>query len=106
MKRREEIRKAAEYQYQYAGNIAEQEAFKNGMVIGAEWADANPAWIRLVDEMPPIGVNVLTRVIKGDGTVVFQVDKRLEYEWLNLCHYDSISHWMKINFREDEERTK
>lgn len=99
MNRREEIRKADELVN--SGIIEEQEVFKHGMVIGAEWADANPAWIRCVDEMPPIGVNVLTRVIKGDGTVIFQVDKRTEFEWVNLCHYDKVSHWMKINFREE-----
>jgi len=103
MKRREEIENAAKQKYPYKGGTKGMicEASIPIFIQGAEWADANPAWIRLVDEMPPIGVNVLTRVIKGDGTIVFQIDKRLEYEWLNLCHYDSISHWMKINFREE-----
>lgn len=39
MTRREEIEKASICQYQIIGTIGEQEAFKNGFVKGAEWAD-------------------------------------------------------------------
>ena len=39
MTRREEITKASICQYQIIGTIGEQEAFKNGFVKGAEWAD-------------------------------------------------------------------
>lgn len=39
MRRREEIEKASICQYQIIGTIGEQEAFKNGFVKGAEWAD-------------------------------------------------------------------
>ena len=39
MTRREEIEKASICQYQFIGTIGEQEAFKNGFVKGAEWAD-------------------------------------------------------------------
>lgn len=81
----------------YIGQAAKQEAF----IAGANWADDNPNWIRLIDEMPPIGVNVLTRVVKGDGSVVYQVDRRASYEWVNLCHYDKITHWMRIKFNEE-----
>ena len=81
--------------------------FDNGLTMGftagANWADDNPNWIRLIDEMPPIGVNVLTRVVKGDGSVVYQVDRRASYEWVNLCHYDKITHWMRIKFNEEAE---
>ena len=69
---------------------------------GAYWADDNPKWIRPIDEMPPVGINVLTRVIKGDGSVVYQVDRRASYEWVNLCHYDKITHWMRIRFKDEE----
>lgn len=37
--RKEEIEKASICQYQIIGTIGEQEAFKNGFVKGAEWAD-------------------------------------------------------------------
>ena len=67
----------------------------------AEWVDDNPNWIRPIDEMPPIGENVLTRVIKGDGSVVYQVDRRASSEWVNLCHYDKVTHWMRIKFNEE-----
>lgn len=69
----------------------------------AEWGDDNPNWIRPIDEMPPIGENVLTRVIKGDGSVVYQVDRRASSEWVNLCHYDKVTHWMRIKFNEEDE---
>lgn len=68
----------------------------------AEWVDDNPNWIRPIDEMPPIGVDVLTRLIKGDGSVAYQVDRRGAYEWVNLCHYDKLTHWMRIKFNEEE----
>lgn len=95
------IKKIAKYQFQYIGSANVNEAFSSGIITGAEWADDNPNWIRLIDEMPPIGVNVLTRVIKGDGSVVYQVDRRTSYEWVNLCHYDKITHWMSIKFNEE-----
>ena len=37
--RKKEIEKASICQYQIIGTIGEQEAFKNGFVKGAEWAD-------------------------------------------------------------------
>ena len=37
--RKKEIEKAYICQYQIIGTIGEQEAFKNGFVKGAEWAD-------------------------------------------------------------------
>ena len=39
MTRKKEIRQASICQYQIAGTFEEQEAFKNGFVKGAEWAD-------------------------------------------------------------------
>lgn len=69
----------------------------------AKWVDDNPDWIRPIDEMPPIGVDVLTRVVKGDGSVVYQVDRRASYEWVNLCHYDKVTHWMRIKFNEEQK---
>ena len=37
--RKKEIEKESICQYQIIGTIGEQEAFKNGFVKGAEWAD-------------------------------------------------------------------
>lgn len=37
--RKKEIEKASICQYQIIGTIGEQEAFKNGFVKGAEWAN-------------------------------------------------------------------
>lgn len=74
--------------------VNEEKAFQ----AGAKWADDNPEWIRPIDEMPPIGVDVLTRVKRGSGDVIYQVDRCSEYEWVNLCHYDKVTHWMRIHY--------
>lgn len=99
--RKSKIKEIAKYQFQYIGSANVNEAFASGIITGAKWADNNPNWIRPIDEMPPIGENVLTRVIKGDGSVVYQVDRRASYEWVNLCHYDKVTHWMRIKFNEE-----
>lgn len=53
MTRREEIEKASICQYQIIGTIGEQEAFKNGFVKGAEWADKTmiDKAVKILDEM-------------------------------------------------------
>ena len=102
MTREEQIKAAAKkitglFSYRNGYSTAE-----DAFVAGAEWADDNPDWIRPVDEMPPIDVDVLTRVVKGDGSVVYQVDRRASYEWVKLCHYDKVTHWMRIKFNENK----
>ena len=100
--RKSKIKEIAKYQFQYIGSANINDAFASGVIAGAEWADDNPDWIRPVDEMPPIDVDVLTRVVKGDGSVVYQVDRRASYEWVKLCHYDKVTHWMRIKFNENK----
>lgn len=97
MKKEEQMWKAVEEEH---GELSQREALVT--LTAMEWADANTEWIRPVDEMPPIGMDVLTRVIKGSGETIYQVDKRSEHEWVNLCHYDKVTHWKRISFKEEK----
>lgn len=67
--------------------------------------------IAFVDKLTPVpitpeileanGWNKGQRGVKGNGSVVYQVDRRASYEWVNLCHYDKVTHWLRIKFNEE-----
>lgn len=82
MTRREEIAKASICQYQIIGTIGEQEAFKNGFVKGAEWADKTMIekacqWITEHIDIPYEGEFIDDSPVASD--YVEYLSKRLEY---------------------------
>ena len=93
MKRSDEILQAA------LPYIDEPQAYR-GFIFGADWADNNPHWISVEDELPEVGVTVLTTTQNGTRSVVYYDGSEWRAELpgfvrISVC-MAYITHWMPL----------
>jgi hypothetical protein len=86
MKREQEILKAYNEQQTKLGNQ------EHTFMRGAKWADANPHWISVEDELPKKDGDIL--VYCADGVGVWEYDK--SYNGQDMKDYNHITHWMPM----------
>jgi len=85
--RKKEIEKASICQYQIIGTIGEQEAFKNGFVKGAEWADKT-----IVDKL---------RELKSDYEKDLDAEPRVYERAIQLCAKISLIERLILELKEE-----
>lgn len=70
------------------------ENFKAGFMAGAEYR-INSMWHTTAD-MPEKWELCLVEYKDSDGENKMRIDWRSEYEWVGMCHYDTILRWSYI----------
>lgn len=61
--------------------------------LGARWADKNPRWISVEDELPPIGSIVLVAIPLGGELSVLPLSIKEERDFECLS---GMTHWMPL----------
>lgn len=76
--------------------------FKGAMPIGElidecfEFEQKHPHWISVEDELPEVGVAVLTITPRGTQRVCFYEDGWWLANYIDLVRMGSITHWMPL----------
>lgn len=76
-------------------NMAMEESFANAFKAGALWR-INSVWHTTAD-MPEKWKLCLVEYKDSDGKNKMRIDWRSEYEWVGMCHYDTILRWAYIS---------
>lgn len=75
--------------------IMASENFKAGFMAGAEYR-INSVWHTTAD-IPEKYKLCLVEYKDSDGKNKMRIDWRSEYEWVGMCHYDTILRWAYVS---------
>lgn len=107
MERKEEIKKVAEFQYEYIGSTDEKKAFKQGVLTGAEWADKNPngSLIEWQTGEPKEFGDYLVSTTDGEVKMVGRIEFSRGWKWLGIEDNEVVA-WCKLSnikpYKEDK----
>ena len=105
MTRKEQIRLAAKQRADQYEHPAKWNDTYHGFMDGAEWADKNPQWISVEDELPEVGKDVLVYSDFFEEPVIelgyyrhwnCQRKQHMFYTYKDGNLWGNFSHWMPL----------
>jgi len=66
------------------------------LAFALRWCDQHPRWISVEDELPEVGVAVLTITPRGTQRVGYYEDGWWLANYIDLVRMGSITHWMPL----------